>query len=174
MQRLYLWFCVYLCVVTKYLFNVTFIACDIEQKTLLYLFLRFCYLLFCCHWYISLLLYLFNIKSFCFSTFVIAYRSKELRKCSKMFFFKQIKYTSSLFSKKGIWAWKLQNRLITSAFCTVAIRLFFIVPDSSWNYCTLSRISKAKNRFMKYGRTMHFVWIIACLLYVILTIFFDE
>ena len=66
--------CVY---VTKYLFNVTFIACDIEQKTLLYLFLRFCYLLFCCHWYISPLLYLFNKKSFCFSTFVIAYRSKE-------------------------------------------------------------------------------------------------
>ena len=43
LSRLYLWLCVF--VVTKYLFNVTFIACDIEQKTLLYLFLVF--VIFC-------------------------------------------------------------------------------------------------------------------------------
>ena len=114
----YIYGFVYVCVyVTKYLFNVTFIACDIEQKTLLYLFLRFCYLLFCCHWYISPLLYLFNKKSFCFSTFVIAYRSKELRNCSRMFLFKQIKYTSSLLQEKNL-SMKIAEQINYKCFCS--------------------------------------------------------
>ena len=119
MSRLYLWFCVCLCVVTKYLFNVTFIACDIEQKTLLYLFLRFCYLLFCCHWYISLSpsSLPFQHEELLFFNFCNCIpQQRELRNCSRMFLYKQIKHTSSLSSHKRIWAWKLQNRLIIIVF----------------------------------------------------------
>ena len=45
---------VYVIVVTRYLFNVTFIACDIEQKAFISFSHFRCYLLFSCHWYIYL------------------------------------------------------------------------------------------------------------------------